>query len=47
MKLLQCKIENFGKLSDVSFDLSIHSARKTDGEKVRLRILSELCFLVF
>ncbi len=51
MKLLQCKIENFGKLSDVSFDFSegrqIHSARKTDGEKVRLRILSELCFLVF
>ncbi len=48
MKLLQCKkIENFGKLSDVSFDfqrVSIHSARKTDGEKVRLRILSELCF---
>lgn len=22
MKLLQCKIENFGKLSDVSFDFS-------------------------
>ena len=50
MKLLQCKIENFGKLSDVSLTfqrVSIHSARKTDGEKVRLRILSELCFLVF
>ncbi len=44
MKLLQCKIENFGKLSDVSFDFSEGCQYilrgKRMGKKVRLRILS-------
>ena len=51
MKLLQCKIENFGKLSDVSFDFSegVNTFCEENGwgKKVRLRILSELCSLAF
>lgn len=50
MKLLQCKIENFGKLSDVSFDFSegVNTFCEENGwGKVRLRILSELCSLAF
>lgn len=35
-------------MSPLTFQrVSIHSARKTDGEKVRLRILSELMFFGF
>lgn len=50
MKLLQCKIENFGKLSDVSFDFSegVNTFCEENGwGKSTLANFTELCFLVF